>query len=163
MIQRLYQMKIKHQRIEPKNSYLLEDGMRKFSRETHAHLIVREITNKTESRWLDELNPDRSNKLTFENAVRATEISGNLSLLEGFANQVGKGIHDINDTPCSSSMQHYLFQTIGSTGRVTSLFDKANQDNHIDPKEASEMIPEVKTAISKLTALLNSLEIKKAS
>jgi hypothetical protein len=146
-----------------KNPQAVEHGMRQFRENNDLALLARKM-GKSRNVITDKLNPDRdTHKLCLLEAAAMTELTGDMSLIEGFAEFCGLKLYEAPESEVTQSKVVSLVlrhQRLG--GHLSGLMEKALDDDEIEPHEADELLPAVEDLRGVLTKLVANLEqIKK--
>lgn len=149
--------------IELNNSHSLDDAMREFGRAHRLDLLSLKI-GCSANVLRNKLNPDQEfHKLTLLETVLLTLNTGDFSLFRSSLQMLNHDVHSVEQGACESRILHLILQAVGSAGNITTIFDKANEDQHLDDDEIGELIQATNESIKVLQQLNGSLKAKKAA
>ena len=150
-------MKTKKCSIELKNLHKLDDAMREFSRSARLDLEAPRI-GTTANVLRNKLNPDQEfHKLSLLETVNLSANTGDMSLFHAALSMLGYDCHKVNDGRSAEQLISQVLHSASASGKVTALFDQANEDQHIDEDERNSLIKATEEAIQKLQSLRSSL------
>lgn len=146
-----------------KNPQAVEQGMRQFREQNDCALLARKM-GKSQNVLIDKLNPDRdTHKLCLLEAASLTELSGDTSLLEGFAAFCGLKLYEQpNAAPSQDNVVKLILRNQGLSGRFCELYERAMSDGMLDNQERPELISAIDDVIGVLVKLRANLQFEVA-
>ncbi|MEH6711614.1 MAG: phage regulatory CII family protein [Paraglaciecola polaris] len=141
-----------------KNPLAVEQAMRQFRSQNDCALLARKM-GKSQNVLIDKLNPDReTHKLCLLEAASLTELSGDLSLLEGFADFCGMKLYEpLEGEANSENVVSLIMRKQGLSGHFCDLYERAMSDGKLDSNERTDLVGAVDDVIGVLVKLKANL------
>ena len=145
-----------------KNPLAVEQAMRQFRANNDCALLARKM-GKSQNVLIDKLNPDRdTHKLCLLEAASLTELSGDMTLLQGFADFCGLQLFEPPESEVTGDkVISLVLRRQKISGHFAELLEKAlDNDGVIDQTEAAELLPlanDLQAVVAKLVANLKQL------